>query len=88
MPIYVSSDTQVLNFALTLEHLENAFYSGGLEKFKEEDFVNAGFQPWVHGRFLQIAAHEADHVKFLSTALGNDATQPCKYSLYVILACP
>ena len=88
MPIYVSSDTQVLNFALTLEHLENAFYSGALEKLKEEDFVNAGFQSWVHGRFLQIAAHEADHVKFLSTALGNDATQPCKYNLYVIIPCP
>ena len=27
----------------------------------------------------QIADHEATHVKFLSTALGDKATQPCTY---------
>ncbi|KAJ7935203.1 ferritin-like domain-containing protein [Mycena leptocephala] len=73
-------DATVLNFALTLEHLENAFYSGALEKFSEHDFRKAGLPSWARGRFAQVAAHEAAHVAFLSKALGDKATQPCNYS--------
>ncbi|KAJ7023294.1 ferritin-like domain-containing protein [Mycena alexandri] len=73
-------DTTVLNFALTLEHLENAFYSGALAKFSEHDFKKAGLPSWARGRFAQVAAHEAAHVAFLSGALGANATQPCNYS--------
>ncbi|KAJ7509865.1 ferritin-like domain-containing protein [Mycena galericulata] len=73
-------DTTVLNFALTLEHLENAFYSGALEKFDEKAFLEAGLPSWARGRFAQIAAHETAHVAFLSDALGDNATQPCNYS--------
>ncbi|KAH9894777.1 ferritin-like domain-containing protein [Cubamyces lactineus] len=73
------TDTDILQFALTLEHLENAFYSGGLAKFDAGAFEKAGFASWVRGRFEQIAQHEAAHVKFLSTALGDNATKPCVY---------
>ncbi|KAJ7696462.1 ferritin-like domain-containing protein [Mycena rosella] len=73
-------DTTVLNFALTLEHLENAFYSGALAKYSREDFEKAGLPSWARGRFVQVAAHEAAHVAFLSGALGDKATQPCNYS--------
>ncbi|KAJ7180923.1 ferritin-like domain-containing protein [Mycena filopes] len=73
-------DTTVLNFALTLEHLENSFYSNALAKFSEHDFKKAGLPSWARGRFAQVAAHEAAHVAFLSEALGDKATQPCNYS--------
>lgn len=75
------TDATVLNFALTLEHLENAFYSGGLSNFSHKDFVHAGFADWARGRIEQISQHEATHVAFLSSALGDLATQPCTYSL-------
>jgi rubrerythrin len=73
------TDTDILQYALTLEHLENAFYSGALEKFNAHAFAKAGFPSWVRERFEQIAKHEQEHVQFLSTALGSAATQPCTY---------
>jgi len=81
----VPADIDILNFALTLEHIENAFYSQGLSKFTQEDFVHAGFPNWSYGRFKQIAAHESAHVKFLETTLGDKATKPCTYKLFVNL---
>lgn len=68
---------------MTLEHLENAFYSGGLAKYDQAAFVAAGLPVWSRGRFEQIAAHEATHVAFLESALGDAATAACNYSLYV-----
>src|ERR1700677_5330308 len=78
-----SSDTTVLNFALTLEHLENAFYLAGLAQFDQAAFDKANLPPFARGRFAQVAEHEMTHVAFLSAALGDQATQPCNYSLYV-----
>ena len=80
---FFTLDTTILNYALTLEHLENAFYSGGLGQFNDQAFKDAGLASWVRPRFLEIAAHEATHVTALSSALGANATQPCTYSLYV-----
>ncbi|KAJ3785712.1 ferritin-like domain-containing protein [Lentinula aff. detonsa] len=73
-------DTVVLNYALTLEYLESAFYSEALNNFTEEDFTNDGLPQWARGRFEQIAAHEQAHVQLLSGALGANATQACNYS--------
>ncbi|KAF8068075.1 ferritin-like domain-containing protein [Lyophyllum atratum] len=70
----------VLNFALTMEHLENAFDIVGLAKYNEKAFTDAGFSPVVRGRFTQISQHEKMHVAFLSEALGDKATKPCQYS--------
>lgn len=76
-------DTVILNYALTLEHLENAFYSGALAQFDAKAFEDADLPPWARRRFEEVAAHEATHVQALSNALGDKATQPCTYSLWV-----
>lgn len=77
----VPTATQVLQYALTLEHLENEFYAEFLGQFSEQDFLDAGFEPWVRGRVAQIGEHEAAHVDFLTTALGNESVAACNYSL-------
>ncbi|CAA7260707.1 unnamed protein product [Cyclocybe aegerita] len=73
-------DATVLNFALTLEHLENAFYHDALAKYDAKAFKKAGFPRHTRDRFAEIAAHEKTHVKFLTAALGESATKPCQYS--------
>ena len=56
-----------LNFALTLEYIENAFYSTALKK---------GVVPSkYHAIFRIIALHEAQHVAFLKSALGSAAVK-------------
>ncbi|KAL5492648.1 hypothetical protein ACEPAI_4095 [Sanghuangporus weigelae] len=74
------SSTQILQFALTLEHLENTFYTEALAKFDEPAFEKAGYAPWVRGRFEEIAEHEASHVALLTQTLGNNSISPCNYS--------
>jgi hypothetical protein len=45
---------KILNYALTLEHLESAFYNGALEKFNNDSFSALGVD---RGRFQQMYAH-------------------------------
>lgn len=62
----------VLNFALTLEHLEDTFYRTG--------FDNKGLIPKEHeATFQQIGLHEAAHVAFLEMALGGAAVKRANY---------
>lgn len=57
----------VLNYALTLEHIEDAFYRSGLD---------AGVIPTEYETIFQhIGLHEAQHVAFLSGALGSAAVE-------------
>ncbi|KAG1808918.1 ferritin-like domain-containing protein [Suillus subaureus] len=74
------TDIQILNFALTLEHLENAYYTQGLEKYTQQDFLDADLPAWARGRWNQIAQHESTHVSFLESVIGDQAVQPCTYS--------
>lgn len=63
-----------LVFALTLEHIEDAFYRSGLDV--------SGLIPEKYvGIFNQIGKHEAAHVAFLKAALGSAAIERPKLDL-------
>ncbi|KAH8706044.1 ferritin-like domain-containing protein [Talaromyces proteolyticus] len=79
-------DATILNYALTLEHLEAAFYATGLKNFTQVDFINAGYADPFYINLQRVASDEAEHVTFLSTALksaGAPATAACAYAFPV-----
>lgn len=60
-------DRSIMNFALTLEYLESAFYARALD--------NAGLTGELK-RFAQVVGdHERQHVLFLKKALGSNAVK-------------
>ncbi|KAJ3765613.1 ferritin-like domain-containing protein [Lentinula raphanica] len=74
------NETQILQLALTLEHLESAFFSGALTAFNDTDFTDDGLPVWARGRFSEIASQEQSHVQLLTSTLGSNAVQACNYS--------
>jgi rubrerythrin len=86
-----SSDIDILNYALTLEHLEAAFYTQGLMRFSSMDFrqlpmVQGAGNPLrstVHDYFQLIRDHEVTHVNTLISVikqLGGTPVAPCRYN--------
>ncbi len=84
------TDLDVLQYALSLENLENAFYKG-LSKFTANDFRNAGalapFGTRVSSNVFtllgEIGAHEQAHVDAISkviTSLGGTPAPACTYN--------
>lgn len=63
------NDGTILNYALTLEHLEDTFYREGLAKYTEKDFADAGFDSVFYNNVKKVSKDESDHVGFLTTAL-------------------
>lgn len=73
------TDIDILNYALTLEHLENAFYRDGLARFNQTDFTSAKFIRGFGGKIISkvypyfqlIADHERVHVQTLITVIQS-----------------
>jgi rubrerythrin len=83
-------DVDVLNYALTLEHLEYAFYRDGLEKFGERELENArvfdGLGRYLRRRvrenFVIIRNHEKTHVDTLVSVIESLGGKPVPEATY------
>lgn len=76
------TDADILNYALTLEHLENTFYRIGLQNFTQEQFASAGFDETFYKNLRTIAFDEQVHVDFLTAGLIEAGAVPVKECTY------
>ena len=84
------TDIDVLNYALTLEHLEYAFYRDGLQKFGERELENAdvfdGLGRYLRRRvrenFVRIRNHEKTHVDTLVSVIESLGGKPVPEATY------
>ena len=84
------TDVDVLNYALTLEHLEYAFYRDGLEKFGERELENAkvfdGLGRYLRRRvrenLVRIRNHEKTHVDTLVSVIESLNGEPVPEATY------
>jgi Ferritin-like domain len=81
-PMMLETPVDVLNYALTLEHLEHAFYRDGLQEFSADDFETAGYAGNVYEWFGIIRDHEMEHVNVITqviTDLGGEPVAEAEY---------
>jgi rubrerythrin len=74
-----SSDVDVLNYALTLEHLEYAFYRDGVGMF---DFGADAFGNSINAYLMDIRDHEKAHVDTLTKVITDMKGTPVKEATY------
>lgn len=72
----------VVNYALTLEHLEATFYRLGLEEFDEAAFTDLGYQADVRERIVAIGDHETEHVDALIAVVDQLGGEPVEEAEY------
>jgi len=85
------SDLDILNFALTAEHLESNFYMMGFQKFQASDFMNLGLDQSMVQMIMDVSMTEAVHVTTLQAAIsaaGGTPVQKCDYNFDAALASP
>ncbi|MFB6224573.1 MAG: ferritin-like domain-containing protein [Haloarcula sp.] len=85
-----TSDVDVLNYALTLEHLENAFYREGLETFSDDELMGADVlssfsdevRMKVPDHLAAVGDHEAAHVAAISDTVKKLDGSPVEEATY------
>lgn len=76
-------DGDILQYALTLEHLEDAFYKDALSKWSVDDFTKAGFTSDFYNQLKYVSYDEATHVLYLESGLkaaGLKPVEACEYN--------
>jgi rubrerythrin len=85
-----ATDIDMLNFALTLEHLEATFYTQGLKKFSQREIERLNIfddfgqmiRNRIYANLTLIRDHENEHVDTLTKViklLGGTPVPPAKY---------
>lgn len=85
-----TSDLDVLNYALTLEHLENAFYRDGLEEFDDEELMDAdvlsaydeSVRETIPEYLETVGEHEAAHVETVTETIEDLGGTPVEEATY------
>jgi hypothetical protein len=77
-----ASALDVLNYALTLEHLESAFYRDGLAAIGVEGITGLGFRASVFDNLTAIGEHEAAHVATLTDVITQLGGEPVAEGTY------
>ena len=70
------NDGIVLNYALTIELLEQAFYDAGLWTFDQQSFLDAGYPDPFYSNIEQFRVDQQVHVAFLTEALRAVGLSP------------
>jgi hypothetical protein len=81
-PIPFGNAIDVLNYALTLEHLEATFYREGVAMFDAAAYEAIGLQSGVRDRIALIADQEAEHVDFLTAGISQAGGTPVAEAQY------
>jgi hypothetical protein len=81
-PVGTDQTIKIFNVALSLEHIEAAFYRVALKKFDVADFEALGYQAGVRDSVAEIAAHEKAHVTTLVETIRQLGGTPVEASQY------
>ena len=80
-PYFENDGIAVLNYALTLEHLEATLYREALATFTAADFASDGTTT-VYDLLTVIGQHEAAHVEALTATISDLGGEPVAEATY------
>ena len=78
----LSTPVDVLNYALTLEHLEYAFYRDGLATYGADAFAAGGYAENVFTYFEKIRDDEMAHVDTITQVITDLGGEPVAEAMY------